>query len=199
MRTLANTIWPAERGNGRQLALRLLADEWTGLGWRYWAFAAGMVFLGAVALLPPHFLWWFTKSAVLEGPAPSDRVGRLLAVGMAIGAALWLSSAVAGLLREGMRLRVEGDLRRRLLARIHEVPLHVLERRAGKEWVPSLTGSLAVAESFLVESVPEQLRQLGVLLCASVLLLVHGGLPALVPLVAGALIGVGFAGVQRRL
>lgn len=173
---------------GGSVALRLLMDQVTRLGWRYWGFAATTVGVGLAALLPARFLHFFTERAIW--PGPSGQVGALLAFGLSAAMVVWLTGTFDRLFQEAFRLRLEGDLRRSIVRRLHQIPLTALDGSARGEWVAQVTRDLSAVERFLAEAMPRQIRYTALFLGVAVLLALRGGAAAVVALVGAILLAL---------
>src|SRR5205823_12671586 len=88
------------------------------------------------------------------------------AFGLLIAAAVFLSSIGNTFCHEWMRIRLEADLRRRVLARIHNVPLPELDGLQRGDWIARVTKDLETADWFLADSIPGQIRHAVILISA---------------------------------
>lgn len=163
------------------VALRLFGDQILRLGWRYWAFALTTVGVGLAALLPARFLQFFTENALWRGP--QGQVGALLGFGLTAAGVVWLTGTFGRYFQETFRFRIEGDLRRTLVRRLHQIPLTALDGSARGEWVDQVTEDLSAVERFLSEAFPRQIRYAALFVGVAVLLAVRGGAAAAVALV----------------
>ncbi len=183
-----------------QRARRLLRMLTRDLGWTYRLYVPAVIALSIVYLLPPRFLQYFTESADRIDALPASRfLWLLVGFGVAVAAALWLSTFLGGLLREWLRLKVSVDLRRRSLAAMHGTPLAVFDDAHRGDWMTRMTSDLHNVEEFLSDSLPSQIQSLTLVLGSAALFLAHSGPLALIP--CAAAIGLAFLNlrVQRTM
>lgn len=183
-----------------QQALRLLRKLTRDLGWTYRLYIPAVIALSAAFLLPPRFLQFFTESADGLDQLSAEKFLVLLGgFGIAVAAALWLSTYLGGLLREWLRLRVSVDLRRRSLAAMHGTPLEVFDDAHRGDWMTRVTGDLHNVEEFLSDSLPYQIQSLTLVLGSAALFLAHSGPLALIPCGAALLLAFLNLRVQRTM
>ena len=70
-----------------------------------------------------------------------------------------ISSMGDTLCHEWLRLKLEADLRRKMLRRLHEMPLSVLDGGQRGDWLTRMTGDLSQTELFLTlhDRLPKEL------------------------------------------
>jgi ABC-type multidrug transport system fused ATPase/permease subunit len=155
---------------------------------------------GVISLLPPEFFRFFTEHVHTLSSVSADAFLRQLALfGLVVSVTLLLSTVGTTLTHEWLRLRLEAELRRRVLKRLHEVPLTVLDDAQRGDWLTRMTGDLGQVETFLTESVPGQMRNVAVLLGAGALFFVHSGWVALLPLLSALILSLIHLRVQHRI
>jgi ABC-type multidrug transport system fused ATPase/permease subunit len=177
-------------------AVRLFFDQLGQLGWRYWTLAALAVVVGLAALLPAGFLQFFTENSV--SPGQSSQMGALFGFGLAAAAVLWATGAFVRYFQDRFRFRIEGDLRRSIVRRLHQIPLTALDGSARGEWVERVTSDLSAVEKFLSERFPRQIRHGALFLGVAVCLVSRGGAAAVVALVGSALLALAQDYLERR-
>ena len=183
-----------------RLALILLRSTIRQLGWRYGLYVLTVIVLSAVFLLPPRFLQYFTESTErLERLPASTFLSLLAGFGIAVAAALWLSTFLGGILREWLRLKVSLNLRRDSLRAMHGTPLAVFDQAHRGDWMTRLTGDLHNVEEFLSDSIPRQIQSLTLVIGSAMLFLSHSGPVALIPCVAAIFLAWLNLRVQRRV
>ena len=118
---------------------------------------------------------------------------------MLIGIGLFVSAVTDSLLREWLRLHAEANLRRKVLRRIHEVPLEVLDGAQRGDWLTRVTSDLDHVELFFTDELPKQIRHLAILLGSGIFFIYYTSFWALVPLASAILLGLLHVRVQRKL
>src|SRR5205814_890032 len=98
-----------------------------------------------------------------------------------------------------LRLTVEARLRRRILTRLHSLPITAFDGSQRGDWLTRMTGDLSRVEMFLTESIPAQLRNAATLLGAGTLFLWHSGGFALLPLLSALVLALANLWAQRHL
>ncbi len=177
----------SQTANGT-MAIRLFGDQLLRLGWTYWAFALTTVGVGLAALLPARFLQFFTEKTIWAGP--QGQVGALAAFGLAAAGVVWITGTFGRYFEDTFRFRIEGDLRRIIIRRLHQIPLTALDGSARGEWVERVTKDLTSVEKFLAEAFPRQIRYTALFLGAAVLLSLRGGAAAVVALVGAVVLAL---------
>lgn len=189
-----------DRQAHKKRALRLLRDVLRGLRWRYGGFVLATIAFALVAMLPPELLRFFTeRTETLSGASAPDFLRQLAWFGGLVAASLLLSSVANTFLHEWLRLRLEADLRRRVLHRLHDVPLGLLDGVQRGDWMARITGDLVQVELFLADSIPSQVRQAVILVGAGVLFIVHSGTLALLPLATALVLAATNLRMQKKL
>ena len=184
----------------RQLAVQLLRTAVRSLGWKYSFYIAMILTLGAASLLPPELMKYFTQSTQkLSEVSSQDFVMSLLFFGAMTALLLFVASLLRVVLEEWLRLRLEAELRRRVMQRLQEVPLAQLDGIQRGDWFTRVTADLDHAELFLTDSLPNQLRQIGILLGSTVLFVQASGWLAAIPLVTAGLMAFINLYLQGRL
>ena len=182
------------------MALRLLRETLGTLQLKYGAFVLAVLCFGSVSLLPPLIFRFFTESAErLDTMRASDFIVQLAVFGMMVAVALLIAAFGRVLCEEWLRLRLESELRRRLMRHLHEIPLRILDRSQRGDWFTRMTSDLDHVELFLTESIPNQLRSLSMLLGTSALFVYYSGGLALIPLVTAIVMAWLNSKMQRRL
>ncbi len=180
--------------------MRLLKDVVHSLGWRYGAFVAATVGFALIAMLPAELLVFFTEKAeLLSGLSAPQFIAQLAVFGSAVAVALFLSSIGNTFCHEWLRLKLEADLRRRVLTRIHDVPLPELDGLQRGDWIARVTKDLETADWFLADSIPGQIRHAAILAGAGLLFILHSGWLAAIPLATALLLGLVNLRLQKKL
>ena len=184
----------------KSLALRLLRESLKALRYRFGVFVFGTVVIALVALLPPRFFLRFTEGVQkISSETAPQFLHDLVIFGVLIGVCLLISAIADSLLREWLRLHVEANLRRRVLRRIHEVPLEVLDGAQRGDWLTRVTSDLDHVELFFTDELPKQVRHLAVLLGSGAFFIFYTGRWATLPLASALFLGYLHVRVQRRL
>ena len=183
----------------RQQAMTLLLDQVRRLGWRYLGFVLAMMTFGLAALLPAQLFHTFTNILSTENFEWRTFLWAVGGFGGLVAIALFLSTLASAYLKEWLRLEIESDLRRRVLQRLHQVPLQTLDGAQRGDWLTRMTGDLGQSEAFITESLPDQFRNAAILTGAASLFLYHSGTLGLVPLLTAIVIAVLNIIVQRKL
>ena len=181
-------------------ALRLLKEAFISLQWRYGLFVFAVILFGLASLLPPQLYRYFTVAVTSLRQTDAQEFliqfaifGCLVALGLLI--ATVGNALCCGVLRPP---GLEAELRRRVIQRLHQIPLGVLDGAQRGDWLTRMTSDLSEAESFMTESVPAQIRDIAVLLGAGALFVYYSGPLALFPMATAALLAVINLLVQRK-
>ncbi len=181
-------------------ARRLLSDSIRSIGPRYALFITATALFGLATLLPAQFFRYFAESSqTLSTLSAKNFLLHFLTFGLLVSVTLLVSSTLTALIQEWLRLRVEANLREKVIRRLHEIPLSHIDASQRGDWMTRVTGDLGRTEGFLTESLPEQIRQISIVLGVSILFVFESGWLSLLPL-GGALIIAGLnLWVQMRL
>ncbi len=184
----------------KQLAVRLFKESLSAMGWRYVFFVAAVIGFGLISLLPPQLFRYFTESTQTLNALTADRfLLHLVLFGGVVAAALLVASVANTLIHEWLRLKLEAHLRSQVLHRLHDIPLTVLDGAQRGDWLTRMTGDLGQVETFFTQELPNQIRNVAVLVGAGTLFFYHSGVVALVPLVTAVVLAFINLRVQRRL
>lgn len=191
---------PPNNSSKPRHSLRILHDVLKALGLRYAYFVGATIALGLVSLLPPQLFRYFTETSRRIASLDAASFVRDLGIfGLIVAGALFLSAVGTTLCQEWFRLILEAELRRRVISRIHRLPIPVLDRAQRGEWLTRMTGDLRQVEDFLTRAIPGQLQQLAVVLGVGALFVSYTGVLALLPLAAAILVAAINVTSQRRL
>ncbi|MBI4403778.1 MAG: ABC transporter ATP-binding protein [Deltaproteobacteria bacterium] len=189
-----------ESGRQSVLALRLLGELFRSIGWHYSFFVGGVIAFGLSALLPAQLFRYFTVAVPsLSHVSVSPFLLRFLALGLSIGAILFLSSLGSTLYQEWFRLRLESRLRRRVLKKLHVLPMAALDGTQRGDWLMRMSGDLGRVEMFLGDTIPGQIRNIAILSGSTILFLTCSGTFAFIPIVAACFLGAINFFVQKKL
>ena len=184
----------------RQAALRLISETFQTLGWRMIAFLCLVVGFGALSLLPAALFRYFALKVPGTGPAAATALVTNLALfGGLIAITFFLSSAGNAICREWIGMKTETILRGRVLRRVHELPLEVLDLAQRGDWLTSMTRDIFQAEMFFMDSFPNQVRELSVVVGSAVLFVAYSGFFAVIPLATAAGLAILSYHVHRRI
>lgn len=187
---------PVEYGAALGLLKQIIASS----GWRYSA-SLGVVFsFGLLSLLPAELFRYFTESTqALDLMNAEEFLVRLGFFGLSVALAVSVSAMGTSMVQEWLRVVVESRLRRRVLRRLHAIPLTVLDSAQRGDWLTRMTGDLRNAESFLIESIPRHTRHSAIFFGIAILFIQHTGALALVPLAAALILAGANVVVQNRV
>lgn len=184
----------------RYPAIALIRDVISSFGWRLALFFAGAVLFGLAGLLPPEFLIYFTRGTQKISDQSADQfLLRLGIFGAIVAVVLLLTTLGNILMQEWLRLTIESYLRKRILRSLHFTPPSIIEGAQRGEWLARMTGDLRGVEEFLSDSIPRYIRQIAILLGATILFVVHSGTLAIVPLMSAVVLALVNFGIQKRL
>lgn len=184
----------------RRESLQLLRESTHELGWKYRLWIPASVLLASVFLLPPRLLQFFTENITnLAEAGATDFLRQLILFGTATAICLWLGIFLGGVLAEWLRLQISVSLRTQALGSLLESRLERIDQAERGDWMTRMTGDLASCEDFLSHSLPEQIRNLTILLGSALLFAVHSGWIALIPILAAAGLGWLNVAAQRKM
>ena len=173
------------RHSFRRESLRLIREATDQLGWKYRLWIPASAILALVFLLPPRLLLFFTENVTsLAGIDALDFLKRLIIFGIAIAVCLWIGIFLGGVLAEWLRIQISVALRKDAMASLLDAGLENVDTAQRGDWMTRMTGDLRSCEDFLSDSLPEQIRNLTILLGSAILFALHSGWIALIPVVA---------------
>ena len=174
----------------RKESFKLLREATRDLGWKYRLWIPVSVLLASVFLLPPRLFQFFTENITRISDIDGESFLRQLVVfGLLIAACLWIGIFLGGVLAEWLRLVISVNLRKAALGSMLESKLEKIDDAERGDWMTRMTGDLSSCEDFLSDSIPEQIRNLTIMIGAAVLFAVYSGWVALVPIGAAVLLG----------
>jgi ABC-type multidrug transport system fused ATPase/permease subunit len=184
----------------RKHSFRLIHECITGLGWRYKVYATGFILMSLVFILPPMLLQNFTKGVTdLQALSAVDFIRNLALFGVFIAICQWIGIFVGSYLSEWLRLTVSIGLRRKVLHSLHQTQIESLDVAHRGDWLTRMTSDLRNCERFISDSIPEQARNLTVMLGVAVMFFIKSGSVAFIPIAAAALLFCLNVYVQKRM
>lgn len=194
------TSWNHSGLTRRRLALRLLSETLATLHFRFGLFFLGTVGLALITLLPPQLFLFFTEGAQTLSSLRADTFLReLAAFGAVIAVCLFLAAFADSLLREWLRLHAEAELRRKIMRRIHGVPLEAIDTLERGDWLSRISTDLDHVELFFTDELPRQIRQLAVLIGCGVYFAWQSGTWTLLPLIGVFVLAYLHFRIQKKL
>jgi len=184
----------------KRFALLLFREAFASLHYRFAAFFLTTALLALATLLPARLYLHFHEGAHTLASLPADAFLRsLLWFGGLVALCLFVASFADSLLREWLRLHLETDLRRKVLRRIHQIPLGVLDESQRGDLLNRFTSDLDHVELFFTDELPKQIRNAAIVIGSGVLFFLHSGALTLVPLLGAVLLVILHLRVQRIL
>lgn len=184
----------------RAHSFRLIRECISGLGWRYKAYALGFILMSLVFILPPLLLEYFTKGlGTLQTASASDFLRNLVIFGLIIAVCQWIGIFVGSYLSEWLRLTVSIGLRRKVLSSLHRTQIESLDVAHRGDWLTRMTGDLRNSERFVSDSIPDQVRNLTMMVGVAAMFFYKSGAVAFIPIVAAALLFWLNVYVQKRM
>jgi len=196
----ADHRWNISHVTRRRLALRLLRESLAALNFRFGLFFLGTVAMALITLLPPQLFLYFTEGArTLETLRADHFLRQLLIFGSVIAICLFVAAFADSLLREWLRLHAEAELRRKIMRRIHQVPLATLDEMQRGDWISRISTDLDHVELFFTDELPKQIRQGAILLGCGIYFATKSGTWTLLPLLGVALLAFTHLRIQKKL
>jgi len=191
-----NPVRDGEIPSKRAGAVRLFWETILSLGWHCPLFIAATLVFALVSLLPATLFHYFAPNVATLSELSAERFITLLVLfGILVALALFVSSVLAAICQEWLQVRIEVELRRKVLRAFHSVPLTVLDSARTEGWAADLKQS----ESFLSESVPRQLREVAIVIGSGFLFFACSGGQAWLPLLACVLLAIFSVRIQKKL
>ena len=184
----------------RRHSFRLIRECIAGLGWRYKVYATGFILMSLVFILPPLLLKNFTEGVTnIQLLSAADFIRNLAIFGALIALCQWVGIFVGSYLSEWLRLTVSIGLRRKVLHSLHQTQIESLDVAHRGDWLTRMTSDLRNCERFVSDSIPEQVRNLTMMVGVATMFFIQSGAIALIPIAAAALLFWLNVYVQKRM
>lgn len=184
----------------RRHSFRLIRESISGLGWRYKAYATGFILMSLVFILPPLLLEYFTKGVTdLAKLNAEDFIRDLAIFGVIIAICQWIGIFVGSYLSEWLRLTVSIGLRRKVLSSLHNTQIESLDIAHRGDWLTRMTSDLRNCERFISNSLPDQVRNLTIMVGVAIMFFIRSGSVAFIPIAAAGLLFWLNVYVQKRM
>ncbi len=184
----------------RRHSFRLIRESISGLGWRYKVYATGFILMSLVFILPPLLLEYFTKGVTDLAKLNAAEFVRDLAIfGVIIAICQWIGIFVGSYLSEWLRLTVSIGLRRKVLSSLHNTQIESLDVAHRGDWLTRMTSDLRNCERFISDSLPDQVRNLTIMVGVAIMFFFKSGSVAFIPIAAAGLLFWLNVYVQKRM
>ncbi|MEZ4741662.1 MAG: ABC transporter ATP-binding protein [Bdellovibrionota bacterium] len=190
----SDSLWPRQ-------AMQLLWLMILRLGWRYWIFFAVTMTMALSSLLPPKLFHLFTEN-LTKPDHLNNLIEKIIIFGLIISITMLISSVLATISQEWLRLTLQTDLRKLTLESVHAMPVDAEELNQGinrGEWLQRMTGDLSNVENFMTESLPEQIQDIAIIIGVAILFLIECGIIALIPIVSALILALINLKIQKKL